>query len=143
VRVIELTTPTQWREAFAVLSQLRDHVSEDAYLSKLEEMTKGGYRLLALYEGDDVVAVAGIGKGLNFYYGTYIWVFDLVTAEGHRSKGYGKALLEHIEALAREEGCETLALSSGLQREDAHRFYEEKMGYEKASYAFKKDLTSG
>ncbi|MEC1446400.1 GNAT family N-acetyltransferase, partial [Bacillus haynesii] len=29
---------------------------------------------------------------------------------------------------------------SGLQRADAHRFYEDKMEYEKASYLFRKAL---
>ncbi|MDQ3955976.1 MAG: GNAT family N-acetyltransferase [Actinomycetota bacterium] len=141
MRIAELTTPAEWRGAFAVLGQLRDHLSEEAYLSTLEEMTKAGYRLLALFEDDEIVAAAGVGIGLNFYYGKYMWVYDLVTSERHRSRGHGRALLEHVEWVARAEGCETLALSSGLQRKDAHRFYEDKMGYEKASYAFKKDLT--
>ncbi|HET7482051.1 MAG TPA: GNAT family N-acetyltransferase, partial [Actinomycetota bacterium] len=61
------------------------------------------------------------------------------TAQG-RSRGYGLELLRHIEDLARREGCETVALSSGLQRADAHRFYLDKAGFEKVSYTFKKTL---
>ncbi len=30
-----------------------------------------------------------------------------------------------------------MALSTGLQRTDAHRFYEEKTGAERASYVYK------
>ncbi|TFB12835.1 GNAT family N-acetyltransferase, partial [Filobacillus milosensis] len=32
------------------------------------------------------------------------------------------------------------ALSSGLQRTDAHRFYEDRMDYDKVSYVFKSSL---
>ena len=125
-----------------MLRELRGHLSESDYLEDLDEMAKAGYRLIALYEDDEIVALAGIGKALNLYYGRYMWVYELITAEGHRSKGYGKALLEHIETLARAEGCDTVALSSALFRKDAHRFYEDKMGYDKVAFTFKKDLTA-
>ncbi len=136
-----LTSPEQWMAAFPVMRQLRDHLTEDEYLSRLREMAADGYRLVALYEGESIVALAGIGRGLNFYYGRYLWVYDLITAEESRSRGYGKALLEHVEGIARREGCDTVALSSALHRADAHRFYENRMSYERASYTFKKALT--
>ena len=45
-----------------------------------------------------------------------------------------------LETWAKENDCGVVALSSGVQRTDAHRFYEEKAGYEKPSYVFKKVL---
>jgi GNAT superfamily N-acetyltransferase len=86
------------------------------------------------------MALAGIAIRTNFYYGKYLYVYDLVTTESGRSKGYGKALLDAMEVLARAESCDTIALSSGFQRVDAHRFYEDKMGYDRVSYVFKKEL---
>ena len=138
--VRELTNEDDLRRAFPVLRELRSHLDEDAYLESVRDMMGRGYRLFALEDGGDIVALAGIGEGLNFYYGKYIWVFDLVTSERVRSRGYGQTLLEHIEQLAREDGCQTVALSSALYREDAHRFYEKRMGYERASYSFVKKL---
>jgi len=70
----------------------------------------------------------------------YVWVYDLVTREDRRSRGYGEALLRHIHEWAKRCGCGVVALSSGLQRTRANRFYEEKMGYERTSYVFKKTL---
>lgn len=141
VSVRELTNEDDLRRAFPVLRELRSHMDEDAYIESVQDMVGRGYQLFALEDEGDIVALAGIGEGLNFYYGKYIWVYDLVTSERVRSRGYGQTLLEHIEQLARENGCETVALSSALYRKEAHRFYEERMGYERASYSFVKKLS--
>lgn len=54
--------------------------------------------------------------------------------------GYGKTLLTFIENRAKENGCGIVALLSGLQRSEAHKFYESKMEFDKTSYVFKKQL---
>jgi GNAT superfamily N-acetyltransferase len=41
-----------------------------------------------------------------------------------RSRGLGKGLLDWLRNEARSLGCAQLHLDSGLQRLDAHRFYE-------------------
>ncbi len=106
----------------------------------LAEMIPRGYRLFALEDNGRIVALAGVGRGVNLYYGRYLWVYDLITDETARSHGYGARLLDHVEEVARDEGCETIALSSAFHRTDAHRFYTDRAGYEKVSYVFKKDL---
>lgn len=136
----ELTTENDLRTAFPVMHELRTHLDEDAYIKLLSEMVPKGYRLFALEVDGEIVALAGVGRGTNFYYGRYMWVYDLITKEDRRSCGYGATLLEHVEKAARDEGCDTVALSSGLQRVDAHRFYTDRTGYEKTSFTFKKVL---
>jgi GNAT superfamily N-acetyltransferase len=122
------------------MSELRDQLTEDDYFELLDEMIPRGYRMFALRDNGRLVAVAGVALLSNFYYGRYMWVYDLVTRADSRSRGHGRALLEHLEGIARAANCDVVALSSGLQRTDAHRFYEGHMGYERASYAFKKSL---
>lgn len=78
---------------------------------------------------------------ITLYYGRFVWVCDLVTDNNKRSNGYGDKLLSYVHEWAKENGYQSVALSSGLQRTDAHRFYEEKMGYDKVSYVFKKNLS--
>ncbi|MEY8734403.1 hypothetical protein AB9M92_19405 [Peribacillus frigoritolerans] len=41
---------------------------------------------------------------------------------------------------AKENGAEYVALESGIQRNEAHRFYEEKLDYDKWCYSFRKTL---
>jgi GNAT superfamily N-acetyltransferase len=139
-RLAVLSSEAEWEQAFPVMRELRPHLNTESYLELLREMAADGYRLIALLEDDEITALGGIASRVNLYYGRYVWVYDLVTTERARSRGHGEKLLRHIEELAREEGCEMVALSSALHRTNAHRFYEEKMGYERASYTFTKDL---
>ena len=139
--IVELTTDEEFRQAFPVMNELRTHLMRvEEYEAQLSEMRRDGYRLFAAVEDERYLALAGIAIRTNFYYGKFLYVYDLITSESVRSKGHGKALLDHLEDLARSEGCQTLALSSGTQRVDAHRFYEDKMGYDRVSYVFKKEL---
>jgi GNAT superfamily N-acetyltransferase len=138
--VIELVTEDQWREAFPVMHELRTHLDEVSFIALLREMAPQGYRLLAVRDEGAIKALAGIARLTNLYYGRHIWVYDLITTAAARSRGYGEALLGHVERMARELDCDTVALASGLQRLDAHRFYEQRMGYSRTAYTFQKSL---
>ena len=138
----EMGTKEQWREAFQVMQELRQHLDEKTYLDLVEEAhRKYMYRLYALYDGDELVAVTGFKPMITLYYGRFVWVCDLVTSEQHRSKGYGGKLLSFVENWAVENGYQSVALSSGVQKKEAHRFYKEKMSYDQVSFVFKKGLT--
>ncbi|WP_029215338.1 GNAT family N-acetyltransferase [Kallotenue papyrolyticum] len=142
MNVEELTTAAEWREAYAVMRELRTHLALEDYLALLEPMRREGYRLLALRDDHGaIVALAGIIILTNFYDGRHVYVYDLVTRSDVRSQGYGATLLRQVEALARRAGCGKVVLSSGVQRVDAHRFYEQRMGYTRASYVFRKTLS--
>ncbi|PIC67610.1 GNAT family N-acetyltransferase [Sporosarcina sp. P16a] len=137
----ELQSQKEILEAFPVMNQLRTHLDEKAYLDLVTEAKeKDMYRLFALYDQGGIVAVTGFKPMITLYYGRFVWVCDLVTDKNKRSNGYGEKLLAYVHEWAKENAYESVALSSGLQRTDAHRFYEEKMDYDKVSYVFKKPL---
>ncbi len=140
MKIQELRSWDEWRESFAVMQELRPHLNELQYLDLLESMGKEGYRLFALRDAGRIVSLAGVGILTNLSYGRHVWVYDLVTRGDACSRGYGRRLLEFVEEFSRREGCGTVALLSNLQRTDAHRFYERRMGYEKPSYVFRKRL---
>lgn len=141
MKIVELTTETEWREAFPVMRELRTHLDEEIFLDLLRAMRPSGYRLFAARDEAGVIrALAGIGEHTNLYYGHHIWVYELVTTASERSRGFGKALMDHVEMLARDLGCDTVALASGLQRADAHRFYEQKVGMMRSAYTFQKSV---
>ncbi len=122
------------------MHELRTQLDEREYLALLDEMAPEGYRLFALREGGAIVALAGIAVITNLYHGRHVWVYDLVTTAAARSRGHGRHLLSYVEEFARAQGCGVVALSSGMQRTDAHRFYEQRMGYARPSYVFAKQL---
>lgn len=144
MKIVELTTREEWRRAWPVMRELRGHLDEERWLGLMDVMKPDGYRLLSLQTGEGtIVALAGIRVATNLYYGRHVWVYELVTAGTSRSRGHGRAILGHVEELAAAEGCETVALSSGLERTDAHRFYEDHMGYDRVSYSFTKRVGPG
>jgi len=121
MEIEELQTREEWQEAFHVMRELRCNLDEQSYLDLLSSMVKEGYRLFALRDSGIIVSLAGISILTNFFYGRYTRIQDLVTTSSARSKGYGSRLIEFIEEVARRENCRVVALSSGLERTDAHR----------------------
>ncbi|MGN7287388.1 GNAT family N-acetyltransferase [Shouchella rhizosphaerae] len=141
VMIKELQSEKEILAAFPVVKQLRTHLDESEYLEfVIEAQGKDRYKMLALFEEDEIVAVIGFKPMVTLYYGRFVWVCDLVTDQKKRSKGYGEKLLTYVHEWAKNHHYEQVALSSGLQRESAHRFYEQKMDYEKVSYVFKVSL---
>lgn len=139
-KIIELTTRDQWKRSFPVMNQLRTDLDEETYIDYLIEMKKDGYRLFALEVAEEIVSLAGVAVRINFYHKRHVFVYDLVTDSAHRSYGYGEKMLNYIHHWTKEEGINCVSLESGLQRTKAHRFYEDKMNYEKWSYSFRKWL---
>ncbi|WP_010632826.1 GNAT family N-acetyltransferase [Sporolactobacillus vineae] len=137
----ELRNKEEWLSAYPVMHQLRVRLDETAYLEFVAEASRTEeYHLFALVANGRIVSVTGFMPMTTLYYGKFVWVCDLVTDEAERSKGYGRKLLEFVQNWAADHHLETVALSSGLQRKEAHRFYQEKMDFDKVSYVFKKIL---
>jgi GNAT superfamily N-acetyltransferase len=111
------------RRCFGVMSQLRPHISADEFIPRVRRQMESGYRLASVTDAEKVVAVAGFRIGECLAWGRHLYVDDLVTADGERSRGFGKALFDWLVAFARKHGCEQFHLDSGVQRFDAHRFY--------------------
>ncbi len=138
--ISELTNTKQWLEAFPIMKQLRTDLTEETYIELLQDMSKDGYKLYAMYVEDEMVSLVGLSWRINFYNKRHIFIYDLVTDVSYRSFGYGEKLLKYIHDWANENGAEYVALESGLQRSDAHRFYEDKLEYDKWCYSFRKTL---
>ncbi|WP_085506702.1 GNAT family N-acetyltransferase [Thalassobacillus devorans] len=125
------------------MKQLRTQHNEETFLDIVRDAhQKEDYQMYALYQGNTIVSVVGFMPMVTLYYGRFIWVCDLVTDSNIRSNGYGEKLLTYVHDWAIENHYDCVALSSGLQREKAHKFYEEKMGYKRVSYVFKNSLKS-
>ncbi|WP_280769019.1 GNAT family N-acetyltransferase [Salipaludibacillus daqingensis] len=139
--VKELRSQEEIESAFSIMHQLRNHLDENTYVELvLEAQIKEQYRLCALYEEDKIVAVIGFMPMITLNYGRFIWVCDLVTDEKQRHLGYGEQLLNYVHQWAEDHKYRSVALSSGVDQTETHRFYEEKMDYDKVSYVFTKTL---
>lgn len=126
-------------DCYSVMSELRPHVSESEFVCRVRRQQASGYRLAAGEDHGMIVAVAGFRIGENLAWGRFLYVDDLVAREGQRSKGYGTEFLCWLRDYAVTEGCHQLHLDSGIQRADAHRFYE-RQGMSKGGFHFAEKL---
>lgn len=122
--VRKLSTDEDILAARRVMRQLRPQIPETAYLETVRRMMRtDGYLQAAVFEGDDVVAVAGYRFMEMLFSGRTLYVDDLNTDETRRSRGHGKLLMDWLKREAKERQCGQLQLDSGVQREQTHRFY--------------------
>ena len=123
------------RRVSPVLLQLRPAFDEAGLIAQIAQQRRAGYRVAYVESDGKVLCVAGFVVGTKLAWGKHVYVDDLVTAEGERSKGAGAAIIAWLKAYAREQGCTQLHLDSGVQRFAAHRFYLRE-GFDIASHHF-------
>jgi hypothetical protein len=133
-----IAEPVWLARAESVHRQLRTALPAD-YQGKMKRVFAGGARMCVATEGDAVRGVAVYRISENTFEGLHLYVDDLVTDERQRSKGVGRALMEHLQKLARAAGCEAYTLDSGTQRQQAHKFYFRE-GMVVTSFHFRKPL---
>ncbi|ADN08689.1 GNAT family N-acetyltransferase [Sulfurimonas autotrophica] len=124
---------------YDVIKQLRTELSYEEFEDLIYDMRHMEYKMFGILERGKLVCYSGAAVQTNLYHKRHLYIFDLVTDEKYRYKGYGKMMLEYLHDYAKTAACENLVLSSGVQRQEAHSFYE-KAGFEKKSYLFVKVL---
>ena len=121
VRVAE--SDAEIERCFAVMHQLRPALVAGEFVGRIRMQEAEGYRLAFLEDEGSVVSVAGFRLMTVLWSGRTLYVDDLVTDEGARSKGHGETILKWLIEHARAAGCATFSLDSGTQRPEAHAFY--------------------
>ncbi len=102
--------------------QLRPRLEVD-YVRHMERVFRDGARMCVAVRDGTVVGVAVYRIYENTCDGVHMYVDDLVTDETARSSGVGRALLTHLQDVARANLAQLFTLDSGTQRTRAHGFY--------------------
>lgn len=118
------TTDAEIAACLPIMRELRPQLTPEDFVARIRRQEQTGYRLACVDESVGVVAVAGFRVCENLAWGRFLYVDDLVTGSAYRSRGHGARLLTWLRDRAAQEGCAQLHLDSGMQRKDAHRFYE-------------------
>ena len=117
-------TDAEIAACFGVMTLLRPHLTgADEFVARVARQRKAGYRILAAWREGTPIALAGYRTEENLIHGRFIYVDDLVTAEGERSAGLGALVLAAVAAEGRILGCDKLVLDTALDNIHAHRFY--------------------
>ena len=117
-----LARPELLAAAEAVHRQLRPHLPAD-YAGRMKEVFAGGAEMAVAVAAGRVAGLAVFRILEKTFTGRELYCDDLVTDESRRSGGVGRELVAYMERLGRERRCDVLALDSGTQRHEAHRFY--------------------
>lgn len=140
MRIEELVSAEQWQAAFPILQQLRQRLTEEDFLSRREELLESGYLLFGLYENDKIVSVASAIIYPHVTRGKDFWIHDLVSDEGVRSKGFGKAFLNWLEDYAQSKGCSRVCVHTRNTNDGSKHFYGIKCEYDGYATVFQKDF---
>ena len=117
--IIEL----EWlRQSESVHRQLRPLLPPD-YVGRIREVFASGADMAVCVRDEKVCGITVFRIIEKTYSGRELYCDDLVTDESMRSTGIGHALMVYMEQVADARGCDCLALDSGTQRQQAHKFY--------------------
>ena len=117
-----VVAPDLLAAAEAVHRQLRPHLPA-GYAARMREVFASGAEMAVALDGERVAGVTVFRVIEKTFTGRELYCDDLVTDEARRSRGAGHAMVAFMEGVARERGCDVLALDSGTQRQQAHKFY--------------------
>ena len=116
-------------EARVHFGKLRQYPYFRIFLALVEGKIVGTYELLIM----DNLAKRGKKSGV---------VEDVAVDPAYQGRGVGRAMMEHAREQCRVADCYKVTLSSNLNREEAHRFYEA-LGFERHGYSFRIELRDG
>ena len=86
------------------------------------KVTEGMFIVMA--DAEDVGPVGYAWLALRGPDTSAAWIYDIAIDEEQRGKGYGRALMNGLEQVAREHGLEAIALSVSAGNDYARRLYE-------------------
>lgn len=131
-------------DAIAVLISQLNYQTDGAFISRrLSEFLKSPFAFVIVAElGGEVVGVLSFNSEIAFHKeGRIGSITALSVRDDMRGKKIGSMLVEECERRALEQGCYRIAVASGVQRTQAHKFYRER-GYLEKTKRFVKDFDS-
>lgn len=140
IKFLKIQNREGLEKCFPVMKELRPHLTEQEYLEIYRHAhAMDGYEILALEHDNQIVALMGYRLIFDFVRGKHLYIDDLVSTEKQRSKGFGALLLKQAEIIAKNMGCKTLRLCTGVENDRGKKFYEQNK-WNLRAYAFTKKI---
>jgi ribosomal protein S18 acetylase RimI-like enzyme len=138
---IRTATADDAREIASLLGELGYPTTPEAFARRFERLAREPETwLLVADAGGRVVGLAGLRVSMHVERDEpRARLIALVVSAPFRRGRIGRALVDAVEARARQPGCTQLDLSSSDHRDGAHAFYR-RLGFEDVSRRFVKDL---
>lgn len=114
------------KDAKKIFNKIKKYPNYKIFTGKMNKEIIGTFALLII----DNIGHMGAPSGL---------IEDLVVHPEYKRKGIGKLMVNFALDYCRNMGCYKAALSSNINREDAHAFYKA-LGFRLHGYSFMVDL---
>ncbi|HJU46320.1 MAG TPA: GNAT family N-acetyltransferase [Chitinophagaceae bacterium] len=123
-----------------LMEQLGYKISETDLLENIQLHLTSGYNLFVAEAHGKLVGFISIHIYRYLHLKNSLSRITALCIDAERrSFGIGARLLAYAEEYIKSEGCKLIELTSGIQREDAHRFYE-RQGYVEKRKRFVKEI---
>lgn len=101
-----------------------DDVSDEGFRNHLDDEEVSDY--LIVHE-DETIGFVTLREGHHpsRHCSHYLCIVNLAVDEDHRNSGHGTEVVERVNEMARNRGCDHLKVSCEWQNEDARRFYRD------------------
>jgi len=118
------------RATFNLMKNLRPHLVEvEAYVVQIIRQIQSGYILLAAYQKERPVGLAGYRFSESTLRGHFVYVDDLVVAPEARGMKIGETLLKNVSTAGANNDCSYLVLDTSHDNKLGQKFYA-KIGME-------------
>jgi GNAT superfamily N-acetyltransferase len=121
--VRELVDKAEMLEQLSVLNELYPNLTLDEYSVELDDMLQHRYGQVAVFEGNECIAISGFWIGNKLWVGKYLELDNIIVREKYRSQGVGKLMFDFLEKKAKEQQCNMLSLDSYTNNFNAHKFF--------------------
>jgi hypothetical protein len=123
VTLREATSDAEILACWPVMRELRPHLTEAAvFTERVRRQQHDGHRLLAAWEADAAIGLAGWRVLEALIHGRFCYVDDLVARAGTRRGGLCARLLDGVAEAARALGLPHLVLDTGIGNVLGQRF---------------------
>ena len=137
---IRRITLNDLEKVFEIMKQLyKESLNYDKFqeIYKLKLTDENSYYVVAI-ENKQIVGILTAELQMKLHrVKKQIFIEDLIVDENFRNRGIGKELSQNAINYADDKACDVVELTSYIDNEKAHKFYENN-GFIRHSYKFKK-----
>jgi len=116
--------PAEIPSIFPLVQLHNKGVTKARFTANLKDMLPFGYRVVAAFDGAQLVAISGFWLRSRFWCGRQLDIDNFFVHPDYRRSGVGKKLVAWLEKRALAEKCELIVLDAYIDSFLAHRFYQ-------------------
>ncbi|BDD01079.1 GNAT family N-acetyltransferase [Persicobacter psychrovividus] len=119
---IQKAKVTDLEMLYPLFAELRPQYDLLHFKDLVKHQFKEGYQVMYILDGKKPVALVGFRTLHQLVSGKTLFIDDMVTAQKHRGKGYGKALMMWLQGFCFENNYDHMAVNASFEEVETHRF---------------------